>query len=369
MTSKTPVPATRSAGPQAPLWTVALILGVLTAAFFGLVGYQLLRGEPKERGAPATPHAAPAAAEEAPPHEVGPNPSQSLFQDLIARSGIRRLPEEEVLVRAKILEGFSLIFVDAEHPENAPYYQARRAELEAYLASLPPEMVPLLLEILEAEQDFVNRLILLDALGQIGSDLAADALARHFQYAYDNQKATQLARSVSALGAVDSDHSYDLLNDFIASESPAAEEHRFRFVEQLGLHSRREESVPLFLELAGDADRARVRNKAAQALKRTQRFDSAPAIERLLVEEEHPYVRQTMIGALGAVGDRASIEALAEIARNDDKDDTRASAVESIYKIGGDRAKEILREVAETDEDKRVRERAQRNLRKLDEGR
>ncbi len=334
--------------PRRTVHVGTIVMGLTVAAFIGFIVYLAVR-KPPGTGATAESGArlagAPVDAALVPAHDTDIDPAH--LEALIANRTDRVLEEEEA-VRQKILEYFRLIYVDMENTANAPFFKERRAELEAYLAGLPPSMVPLLIELLANEKDFINRYILIAALGEIGSDLAADALVAHYHWAKSrNNKIKDLERAIEALGKVGSDHSYDLLTGLIAEEGDYEKEHRYRFVKQLGAHPRRDEAVPLFHDLAANSGQPNVRNYAAQALKRAAKPESAPEIERMLQTEKNDFVRQTELGILGEIRDPASIDALADVARIDDNDTNRRSAVESIYKIGGTRAKEVLKEVAD----------------------
>ncbi|MFQ5654693.1 MAG: HEAT repeat domain-containing protein [Planctomycetota bacterium] len=272
--------------------------------------------------------------------------------------------EEEV--RRRLMKLFEDTYFDLNiDAEGAVRIARAREELEEYLAGLPPEMVPLLLEILDENPDFVNRRFLIRALGEIGSDEASLGLVDYYRRLRDAEgNANEMKYTIEAIGRVDSDLSYSLLTAMIEEE--AEKPNRLRFVEQLGEHSRRREAVPIFTELMMEEANFQVRNRAAQALKKTAERSSAPDIEKALETEENPYVRQTMLGALGAIGDAGSFGSLERIATSDEDPVTRMSAVAAIAKIGGADAKRILEGIAEEDTNARVRFDARRAIVKLE---
>ena len=198
-------------------------------------------------------------------------------------------------------------------------------------------------------------------------DLVAEGLGKHYETWSEKDRSeagvgSEIKYTAIALGRVDNDFSFDLLNHYVQDGD---QRDRSRFVEQLGLHSRRQESVPLFTQLAGTATQIRVRNKAAQALKRTADPGSAARIEELIEGEEVDHVRQTMIGALGPIGDRASLKSLDRILREEPNPTTRMSALRSTSLIGGPEARAMIERAAAKDADTKVRSFAKKELQKL----
>ena len=143
----------------------------------------------------------------------------------------------------------------------------------------------------------------------IGSDAAANGLTDHYhKMAMLGDKDSEAKHSIRALGRVDSPHSFDLLYDL--ADKSGDPEHRHEFLEELGGHHMTGEAIPLYKRMMVEDGRVNVRSYAARALKRTADPATAPDIEAAIKEERSKYVRQTMIGALGGIGDPKSIPAL-----------------------------------------------------------
>jgi HEAT repeat protein len=317
------------------LWIGTLLL------FGGLVGLVLvLRSPRKDEGDRAPP------AVETPVAEAPEPPKPAVAPRVPAAE-----PEDEGL-RTLRHDLIGLLQVPGGSEDPRADALARVAQLEALdraLAALGPEAVELLVELLGTEKDFLNRRRLLLALGEIGSDRAADALADHYWGLLGAERETELNYTIQALGRVDSPHSFDLLTGLI--EHDAATEHRFRFVEELGRHSDSARAVPTFLRVA-DAKQEpyfKARSRAALAIKWANDRAAAPQVESLLEEEKNKYVRQALCGTLGDLGDPASVRRLETIARSDPELPTRLSAIRAISRIGGDDARRII-ESLEQDE-------------------
>ena len=350
---------------------IPILMGTITLLFVALVAFRLLQADPAPAPAQVPAASVAKSTDDLPEHpevEVAHIPDEkSRFEKLIAGSGIDRDLAEEARVRAKLKEMFEKIHITQEDFTNAYDYQDNRQALEDYLASLPPEMVPLLMELLEEEKYFVSRYILIRALGEIGSDLAADALIARFDYALEVGKAKEVERTMEALGLVDSAYSFDALHDLLDRDDEGALRNRTRFVMELGNHSMNKQAVPTFLSIARESGHPRTREASARALKQAADPKSVVEIERLLETERSPYVRQSLMGALGVTGDRNSLRVLENIGRTDDDVSTRASAVQAIYRIGGTEAREALQRLAESEENESNRARAVRQALALEE--
>ena len=244
---------------------------------------------------------------------------------------------------------------------------ARREALDEFLAQLGPEAIPMLVALLEREPDFLNRRRLIMALGEIGSDRAADELVNHYWRLFDGDQETELNYAIKALGLVQSPHSFGLLTGMI--EDADAIPHRYRFVEQLGRHRDNVQAVPTFIRVADSANEPyfKTRSRAALALKWANDPRSAPQVERLLGTEEDKFVRQALCGTLGDLGDTGSIPKLEHVARGDTDHQTRMSAIRALSRIGGPEARQIIEELQQSDEHERVRLEAARALQRLDQ--
>lgn len=238
------------------------------------------------------------------------------------------------------------------------------AELRAYLASLPPEYADMVYELLLQEEFYVKRYRLIEGLGWMGGERAAVLLTEHYQNRMASENLAEARRAIDALGCVDNALSYEILDNQIRNGSP---KNRAHFIRALVWHSDAKRALPLFFELAETEPGFQNRNKAAQALKYVGDAESARNVESLLFEEQNPYIRQTMIGALGKYGDPGSLDALQEIVQHDTDSTTRLSAVHNIHRIGTSRSAEILEWVMQHDESDRVRTDAEKMLVDLQE--
>ncbi|MEE8143139.1 MAG: HEAT repeat domain-containing protein, partial [Planctomycetota bacterium] len=347
-----------------------LLMTLLSLLFIGLVIYQF----EKARTTPRNPVMVqePGKSSSGEPTDatgtVGPSFDGTSDSPKLEKMGYTSAGEEEV--RRRILElfrdmDFELVNMDAK---QARQLIRAREELKEYLATLPPEMAPILLDLLALESDFVNRRFLIKGLGAMGGDGAALGLTDHYnmlnEAPLEERKVHEIKYTVEALGAVDNDLSYHLLSDLIENDEKLMD--RWRFVEALGKHSRRWEVVPVFTQLMQEDKSLKVRNRAAQALKYTQDLPSAVDIEEAFEAENTMYVKQTMLGAIGSIGDPNSMKFLEQVVKTNSDFNIRVSAVNSILTIGGSEARRILEDVAEQDKHKRVREDARRALVKLE---
>ncbi|MCA8959642.1 MAG: HEAT repeat domain-containing protein [Planctomycetes bacterium] len=364
--------------PEASSKWVPLLLGGLGLAFVIATAFQIGRmGDDPTTVAkiqPPTPPPPPADTSgtiASPPEGSGQTVDTTGGRPARADASAVGTAMEDALAKVRQdLEAFRARMQTARNREESQAFWDARMELLEYLKQLDPAYAGPVLEFLETADNFLQRRVLLLGLAEMGGDTIADGLADHYdewsQKDKREQSGSEIKYTVEALGKIDTDHSFDLLNHYLREGDP---QDRSRFVEQLGLHSRREESVPTFVDLAGHDTQNRVRNKAAQALKRTAHPRSAADIEKLLETERVPYVRQTMIGALGSIGDPASLKTLDRILREDEDVSTRLSACHSTAAIGGASARRILERVAASDENQRVRTYAEGKLVELEDRR
>lgn len=237
-------------------------------------------------------------------------------------------------------------------------------ELLAYLASLPPEYANMVYELIQNEQQYIKRYRLIEGLGWMGGDRAAVLLIDHFRSRVEEEKVVEARRAIRALGLVNNDFSYRLIDQELRTGGP---EHRPHFIQSMVWHKDAERAMPLFKDMARTELGVQARNKAAQALKYVGNAESARDVEAMLEAEPVTYVRQTLIGALGKYGDPESLDVLERIAIEDADHVTRMSAVNNVRLIGTPRAVEILEWVAKNDKNERVRSDAESALVKLED--
>ncbi|MEM7262443.1 MAG: HEAT repeat domain-containing protein [Planctomycetota bacterium] len=253
--------------------------------------------------------------------------------------------------------------------DGAKQFWEARMELLEYLENLDPAYAGPVVDFLHTADNHLQRRVLLLGLGAIGGDVAAEGLADHYETWGDKDRTeagvdTEIKYTIAALGKIDNDLSFDLLHHYV-NASPQRD--RSRLVEALGVHNRRIESVPVFVDLAANDSMIRVRNKAAQALGRTADPRSAGEIERMIDNETQAPVKQTLIGSLGKIGDPKSLDKLDQVLRNEQNTTTRMSAIRSTRVIGGSRARSMLERVVEEDADRRVRSFARKELTLMDD--
>lgn len=348
-----------------------LLLGALTVVFLVVILVQSLRDSdtPADELAmqPPTPIASAGDGERAsgtgelqPTH---PDPEPGAHTRSRSPEGSLDLGE----VRATIQDYFARIPDRATPGMSGLAVRQALDGLRDYLATLPPDAVPLLLELIDPEvtADFVHRRYLLYALGDIGTDEAVDGLIQHYHRMSQIDLEHEIGHTVKALGRVDSPHSFQLLTTMIEREGRVEDRHRFLRV--LGAHSMRQQALPLFTRMLGDDD-SLCRINASQGIKHSGDRSVAPTVERAIREEQCEYTKQAMIGALGGLQDVNSVSLLDEVLQTDSNLTNRLSCVDSLYRIGGPDAMSVLQRVAEQDGEERVRFDAQRKLRKLQEG-
>ncbi|MBN1418518.1 MAG: HEAT repeat domain-containing protein [Planctomycetes bacterium] len=286
-------------------------------------------------------------------------------------------PSPQDLIKMTILKYFDLLDVYG-HPddmERRRNYHENRAMLEDYLRNLGPEAVPILVDLLRNEPDYVNRKILIYGLGEMGWPEATDALREYFgDYSSFTKLRPEMYHVIRAVGVSANDRAYDTLTEWLGEADPTVASYRRWIVESLGDHPRRGDAVPIFLQEMTTAPEGLVRNKAAQAIKKVadggQREDLRGApLSTLLNEvqrEDLPYyVRQTMMGAIGSIADPAAIPVLEGLALTNDDVQIRISAVASLRRIGTTDALAIVQKSAASDPDERIREFASKAVRQM----
>ncbi len=288
---------------------------------------------------------------------VGSNPQQP--------SALDSLSPDLVDVRKQIDDYFQKTQWDSAMDNSTAHRVARaRDELEAFLSTLGPEHVDLLIGLLEEEPDFVNRRFLLRALGNIGTEQALSGLLEHYWWCQQEQKESEVKHTIDAIGSADNDFSFDLLSAYALSDDTLI--HRYRFVGALAASSRSADAVGIYSQLLTDESHFRVRQRAAYGLKISGGLSEAHSIEIALQNERNPYVRQSFLGAIGGIRDVRSIPQVNRILREDEILSTRLSAVRALLRIEGAAAIEALQAARDdSSQPERVRQEAQRALVKL----
>lgn len=275
----------------------------------------------------------------------------------------QREPTEEELVRQAIEDYLARMrnISGSKDQERALAFAANKAELQALLRELPPWAVPIIAELLEKESDFVLRRILYDGLAAIGTE-EAGAVIRDYFLARASQEAlgSELRHVIAALGASDTSVAYDTLVELLGKDEAYLKEYRPQYVEALGKHSRGSQALPLMLDLlAGDA-RFEVRNKSAQAVKNVAKRDVGscrpvlPELVRSFENEKAVPVRQTTLGAIGQIGDPASIPYLEGVGTRSQELGIRLSSAAAASRIGGEEAVRALNAIYANESQKSV---------------
>ncbi len=239
-----------------------------------------------------------------------------------------------------------------------------RDDLQAYLDTLGPEHVPMLVGLLEEDPEFINRRFLMKTLGRIGSEEALTGLVDHYHWSAGKNKESEVKHTVDALASAKNDLSFEILCEYSLSEETS--QHRYRFLGALSDHPRAPDASGIFSDLLTDPTHFRVRQRAAYGLKVIGSLGHAPRIEDALLNEPNPYVRQSYLGALGGIRDVRSVPLLSRILQEDDVLSTRVSAVKALLRIEGDAVLNALVAAREDDsQPQRVREEVIRALSSL----
>jgi HEAT repeat protein len=259
-------------------------------------------------------------------------------------------------------------------PENLAAATDARNRLIELLSEFGPEALPTLDTILNAETGFVTRRHILNRIGEFGPETGEATLTlwRFYNKNQTNEKArSELNYVIKAMAKLQNDTSLSMLSDMVGNEG-VREYDRGRFISALGDHHRAEERTDLFVDnmLNGNADR--VRNYSAQALgklaerRRDQDLSAGeflPGLMDAFEDERRTFVRQTVLGSMGKIGDPASLSFLEEIARVSPDREIRLSAANAVRRIGqhsgSDRAWALLADLAQNEPDAAVRSRLQ----------
>jgi len=293
---------------------------------------------------------------------VDVKPAAPLLPDLEGE----REPTEAELIRYSILRYLAEIRAAAPgNLEKIKAFPRNKAELEELLRNLPPEAVPIVAELLRNESDFVCRRILIYGLADIGTDEAAAVLRDYFmEHIEDESMGSEMRHVVWALERCPAETAFEALRGFLEVEdSDAVRRLRPHYVEALGKHRLGYEAVPLFFDLLENDGSDLVRNKAAQAVKNVGKRDIEAVRDTLPVLQESyavegarqavrlasggdsiPYVQQTILGAIGRLGDPGAVPFLLEVGTTDSFPE-RLSAAAALARIGGPEAMDALKEV------------------------
>lgn len=286
-------------------------------------------------------------------------------------------PSPQDLIELTILKYLDLLDIYG-HPgdeERKRNFHANRALLEEYLRNLGPESVPIIADLLRNEPDYVFRKILIYGLGEMGWPEATDALREYFgDFSSFQRLRPEMYHVIRALAVSANDRAYETLTGWIEDSDPTVSSYDRWTIEALGDHPRRGQAVPIFLQEMTTSDDVLVRNKAAQAIKKIadggerEPLRGAP-LSTLLGEvqrEDLPfYVRQTMMGAIGSVGDPAGIPVLEGLALTNKDPGIRISAVAALSRIGTVDSLAIVEKAAASDADERIRDYAAKAVRRM----
>ncbi len=248
----------------------------------------------------------------------------------------------------KLAEFFKdMVLTDRQDAGQLERLLNAREELKKFLASLGPEAISTLSAILEAELDFVNRRFLLYALGDLGpkSEEATFALLDYYNKTKDvEQSQAEMNHVIKAMENLKNDSSYEAITREI--DNPNTDSYfRDKFIKALGEHPRREESIPRIIDIMNKDHDVNCRNHAAQYLGKTENPDTLDHLISRYHREKSWFVRQTILGSIGKIGNPSSIPFLTEAAQNEDHR-IRLSAGRALWRIGTDKAIDILRMLA-----------------------
>ena len=294
----------------------------------------------------------------------------------ISRWNIHPLPEGwDPEVAAGIEKLAVILDVDIAFPDRLRAAQKARDDLIAMLQELGPEALPTLEAILNAESLFVTRRHILLRIGDFGpeSEEATFALFKFYKKIHADPKArSELNYVIKAMGKLQNENSLSMLSDMIAADN-VSENDRSRFISALGDHPRAEERTELFVDNMVNGQDNHVRNLSAQAIgklaerRREENVSSGEFLPDLMDAYEGSsriFVRQTVLGSIGKVGDPSSLSFLEEIARLTPDREIRLSAANAVRRIGqhsgSRRAWAILDGLVQTESDAAVRTRMHR---------
>lgn len=254
-------------------------------------------------------------------------------------------------------------FEDLSSPDITQRVEQARKELEEYLASLGPEALPTLDKILNVEHDFVYRKFIYRGIGNLGpeSDLATWILRKYYMSRYeDPRNGSEVLNLIQAMRNLKNETSFEMLSQQILEEDPGHRKYRDKFIMALGEHPRREEAVDIFSQ--GMDDRSfYVRNKSAQAFGKVRSVETLDLLYGAFEKERIWYVKQTILGSIGKIGEIDAIPFLEEKAREAPESGVRLSAANAIRRIvekTGDRyGLKVLRQLLRTEPEVKVRQR------------
>lgn len=296
-------------------------------------------------------------------------------------SGIRRwkidpLPTGWDPELAAIIAQFAeAMDTDGQNPEDLLKVEKARLLFIEELANLGPESLPTLDAILNAESLFMTRRHILYRIGEFGpeSEEATFSLMSFYRKLHRDDKARgEVNHVIAAMSELENDTSLTLLSDMTESDEISNYD-RGKFIEALGDHPRAEEQKEVFIDRMSNGTDSRVRNYSAQAIgklaeeRRESQQASAEFLPDLMVAfegENKRWVRQTVLGSMGKVGDPSALPFLEEVARMSDDRQVRLSAANAVRRIGqhsgSRRAWSILEDLSRTEPDGEVRLRLQR---------
>jgi hypothetical protein len=343
-----------------PLAAGIILLGLFTYLLIGLMG----DGEKETASVPSDPKIVlpprPIIPPAVDPQPKGPPPEKGLRRWHFDRPIEGWDPE----LASKIAEFFEAMEITygPDGPDHAKLatLEEKRDELQKFLASLGPEAIPTLAAILGEEQDFVDRRFLLYALGDLGpkSELATEALDIFYQKSREDPKAAgEIGHVIQAMGRLKNEMSFQLMNREIDDPSTPVE-YRDKFILALGDHPDREKAIPRIVRVLHEDGSVNCRNRAAQFLGKTRKPDT---LDQLIAafsrQDEQVFVKQTILGSIGKLGDERALPFLMEVALRGDPDDVRLSAANAIHRIGTPKAIGNLRELLQVERNDGIRKR------------
>ena len=176
-----------------------LVLATLSLLFVFLVIYQVKSGTTPKSDRPSLP----SVAELFPDRSDGTEPKAGDESDdgaVTSSDEVAEADRDELeTIQEWLKEYFDFLRFDPDrYRENGPLIAQMIAELEEFLAGLPPEAVPLLLELLDTEEDFVLRRKILYGLAAIGSVGAADGLGEYYHtlMTAENEKDSEISHTI-----------------------------------------------------------------------------------------------------------------------------------------------------------------------------
>ena len=351
----------------------------LVALFAYLLAEMKSTSPPAAPGArtPVEPRARPSAAKVesaelpfGPPTTPNPfeKPPRKRYEGKFYRWNLQEVPggwDPEVAARIhELLEAME--YDDLSGWETQKRLERARRELPEYLARLGPEALPTLGKILNVEPDFVARRFVFRGIGQLGprSELATWILRDFYRARYhDPGGVSEMGRLIEAMGFLKNETSFELLSRQARNTEPGHDAYRDKFVVALGEHPRRLDAVDVFADGLDD-DSFSVRNKSAQAFGKVRAAETLDVLYDAFERENIIYVKQTILGSIGKIGEEESIPFLEALAREAPERGVRLSAAGAIRRIyeqtKSSYAHGLLRELAATESDPGLQARIRR---------